>query len=177
MALSRLLAAAPFLILLAVALVLLGTAAGFHSPAAAGRLGPGAWPGMVAGLLAVLAGAKALALARGQEVDDRRSQLAEEEVPESGPLQPWRAIAALSAFGAYCLTIGTLGFPLATALLLGVFLSVAGYRRPAALLVTSLGGSVGLFLLFRTVVYVSLPLGVGPFQSLSLGLLRLMGAS
>ncbi|MGE3741480.1 MAG: tripartite tricarboxylate transporter TctB family protein [Geminicoccaceae bacterium] len=132
---------------------------------------------MVAGLLAVLSGAKALALARGQELGDGRSQFVEEEAPESGPLQPWRAIAALSAFGGYCLTLGTLGFPLATALLLGMFLLVAGYRRPAPLLMTSAGGSVALFLLFRTVVYVSLPLGVGPFQSLSLGLLRLLGAS
>jgi hypothetical protein len=177
MALSRLLAAAPFLILLVVALALLGMAVGFHSPAAAGRLGPGAWPGMVAGLLAVLAGAKALALARGQELDPSRSRFAEEEDAQAAPLQPWRAIAALAAFGVYCLTLGTLGFPLATALLLGAFLFVAGYRRPVPLLVTSVAGSVALFLLFRTVVYVSLPLGLGPFQYLSLGLLRLLGAS
>src|SRR6187200_1858127 len=115
MALGRLLAAAPFLILLVVALVLLGMAVGFHSPAAAGRIGPGVWPGMAAGLLAVLAGAKALALARGQQLDDGRVRFADEEVTESGPLQPWRAILALAVFGGYCLTLGTLGFPLATA--------------------------------------------------------------
>ena len=132
---------------------------------------------MVAGLLAVLAGAKALALARGQEFDSSAPQVVTEEVPAAGPLQPWRAIAALAAFGGYCLTLGILGFPLATTLLLGTFLFAAGYRRPVPWLVTSLGGSVTLFLLFRSVVYVSLPLGIGPFQSLSLGLLRLLGAS
>ncbi len=44
------------------------------------------------------------------------------------------------------------------------------------LLLVAVGGSVGLFLLFRTVVYVSMPLGKEPFLSLSLGLLRLVGA-
>ena len=84
---------------------------------------------------------------------------------------------ALAVFAAYCLTLETLGFPLATSLLLGGFLAVAGYRRPLPLLATALGGSIALFLVFRSVVYVSLPLGVGQFQSLSLGLLRLFGAA
>ena len=82
---------------------------------------------------------------------------------------------ALALFAAYCLTLETLGFPLATAFLLGGFLVVARYYRPIPLLATSVGGSVALFLVFRSVVYVSLPLGIGPFLALSLGLLRLLG--
>jgi hypothetical protein len=60
--------------------------------------------------------------------------------------------------------------------MLGSFLWIAGFRRPGPLLLTAVGGSVGLFLLFRTVVYVSMPLGREPFLSFSLGLLRLVGA-
>lgn len=171
---ARLLAAAPFMALSVAALVLLVLAHGFDAAAAAGRIGPGAWPGMVAGLLALVAAGKALALVRGGDERDGPDAI-DEQV--AAPLQPWRAIVALALFAGYCLTLEMLGFPLATALLLGGFLLVAGYHRPLPLLATACGGSIGLFLVFRSVVYVSLPLGKGPFLALSLGLLQLLGAA
>lgn len=174
---AQLRAAAPFLILLAVALALLVMAAGFDSPEAAGRLGPGAWPTAVSALLAVLAAFKALSVAQADPAAEQPAPLSGAEPLPAGQLEPWRAISALAVFAAYCLVLDTLGFPLATALLLGSFLIVAGYRKPLPLVATALGGSVLLFLAFRIIVYVSLPLGVGPFQSLTLGLLALFGAA
>lgn len=174
---ARLLAAAPFMALSAAALVLLALARGFDAAAAAGRIGPGAWPGMVAGLLALVAAGKALVLMRGCDAPDSADQLGALEDQVAAPLQPGRAIVALALFAGYCLTLEMLGFPLATALLLGGFLLVAGYHRPLPLLATALGGSVALFLVFRSLVYVSLPLGKGPFLALSLGLLQLLGAA
>ena len=62
---ARLRASAPFLGLGVGATVLLAMARGMDAAAAAGRLGPGAWPTMVLGLLALLAGVKAVEILRG----------------------------------------------------------------------------------------------------------------
>jgi putative tricarboxylic transport membrane protein len=166
---ARLRASAPFLGLGVGATVLLAMARGMDAAAAAGRLGPGAWPTMVLGLLALLAGVKAVEILRS-------GGAATQEDAATAEGDPLRAIAALACFAAYCLVLELVGFPLATTLLLGSFLWIAGFRRPGPLLLTAVGGSVGLFLLFRTVVYVSMPLGREPFLSFSLGLLRLVGA-
>ena len=166
---ARLRASAPFLGLGVGATVLLAMARGMDAAAAAGRLGPGAWPTMVLGLLALLAGVKAVEILRG-------SGAATQEATAIAEGDPRPAIAALACFAVYCLVLEVVGFPLATTAMLGSFLWIAGFRRPGPLLLTAVGGSVGLFLLFRTVVYVSMPLGREPFLSFSLGLLRLVGA-
>jgi putative tricarboxylic transport membrane protein len=150
------------------ATVLLAMARGMDAAAAAGRLGPGAWPTIVLGLLALLAGVKAVEILRGGAAKQEDVAIAEGD--------PRPAIAALACFAVYCLVLEVVGFPLATTAMLGSFLWIAGFRRPGPLLLTAVGGSVGLFLLFRTVVYVSMPLGREPFLSFSLGLLRLVGA-
>jgi hypothetical protein len=165
---ARLRASAPFLGLGVGATVLLAMARGMDAAAAAGRLGPGAWPTIVLGLLALLAGVKAVEILRGGAAKQEDVAIAEGD--------PRPAIAALACFAVYCLVLEVVGFPLATTAMLGSFLWIAGFRRPGPLLLTAVGGSVGLFLLFRTVVYVSMPLGREPFLSFSLGLLRLVGA-
>ena len=67
-----------------------------------------------------------------------------------------------------------LGFPLATALLLGGFLCVAGYPAASAAAAHRIAAAASaLFLLFRSVVYVSLPLGAGRSCRSRSGLLRL----
>jgi putative tricarboxylic transport membrane protein len=177
--LARLRASVLFLGLAAGSLALLALARGLGADAAEGRLGPGAWPTMVLTLLAMLGAGKALAVMRGapcgsEPIVAHPDPTAAGTGAGQGDARP--AILALALFAAYCLALETVGFPVATALLLGGFLAVAGFRRPLPLLLLALGGSVGLFLLFRTVVYVSMPLGAGPFESLSLGLLRLVGA-
>jgi putative tricarboxylic transport membrane protein len=165
---ARLRASAPFLGLGVGATVLLAMARGMDAAAAAGRLGPGAWPTIVLGLLALLAGVKAVEILRGGAAKQEDVAIAEGD--------PRPAIAALACFAVYCLVLEVVGFPLATTAMLGSFLWIAGFRRPGPLLLTAVGGSVGLFLLFRTVVYVSMPLGREPFLAFSLSLLRLVGA-
>ena len=170
---ARLRASALFLGLGLGAVILLAMARGMEAAAAAGRLGPGAWPSMVLGLLVLLAGIKVVDILRSGPATTTEGGNAAVEVADG---DAWRPIAALACFAVYCLALEAVGFPVATALLLGSFLFIAGFRRPTPLLLVALGGSLGLFLLFRTVVYVSMPLGREPFLSLSLGLLRLVGA-
>ena len=76
---------------------------------------------------------------------------------------------------AYVLLVAVMGFFLATAAYLAAFIAVGGYRRWGAIAACALGGSLAMVVVFMKVVYVSLPLGIGPFRALSVGLLALLG--
>jgi putative tricarboxylic transport membrane protein len=49
------------------------------------------------------------------------------------------------------------------------------YYRSRVVLLSSVLGSLAFVFVFMKVVYVSLPLGVGPFKTLSVSLLALLG--
>ena len=49
------------------------------------------------------------------------------------------------------------------------------YYRSRVVLLSSVLGSLAFVFVFMKVVYVSLPLGVAPFQSVSTGLMALLG--
>jgi putative tricarboxylic transport membrane protein len=75
----------------------------------------------------------------------------------------------------YVLVIERLGFFLTTFLYLAAFTWIGRYRRPVIVLVSSLVGSLFFMFMFMKVVYVSLPLGQGPFSQVTFLLMRLMG--
>ena len=58
---------------------------------------------------------------------------------------------------------------------LAAFVAVGGYRRWAVIAACALGGSLAMVVVFMKVVYVSLPLGIGPFRLVSVGLLAALG--
>jgi putative tricarboxylic transport membrane protein len=52
---------------------------------------------------------------------------------------------------------------------------IGRYRRYGVIAAASIGGSLAFVFVFMRIVYVSLPLGVGAFQKLSLWLLATLG--
>jgi cytochrome c oxidase subunit IV len=86
-----------------------------------------------------------------------------------------RLVLGMGATLAYVLLVGMLGFFLATAAYLAAFVAVGGYRRWGVIGACALGGSLAMVVVFMKIVYVSLPLGAGPFRALSLSLLVLLG--
>jgi len=52
---------------------------------------------------------------------------------------------------------------------------IGGFRRPVAVAVASVVGSLAFMFVFMKVVYVSLPLGHEPFSQVTFLLMRLMG--
>ena len=71
--------------------------------------------------------------------------------------------------------MATLGFFVATAVYLALFMVIGRYRRPVVVAVTSVVGSLAFVYVFMKIVYVSLPLGSGPFQHLSIAVLAALG--
>ena len=160
-------------------------AANFDYVPRSGAPGPDAWPkGILA--LAMLAAVFGFVRAfRAPEESEEESLLIEvlpeTEVPleaaleAESPRYPMLLIGGMIATLGYVYFVDKLGFFLTTTIYLVVFLLLGRYRRWRAIAGVSLIGSLVLMYVFMKIVYVSLPLGVGPFAELSIALMKLMG--
>jgi len=180
---GRLARAAPYALLLAGAGVFYYLALGIDASAAAGRIGPDVWPRAVLALLAMvcvyeLAKSFFSADARsagGMLQDYLDASMASVEAQSAAPPSVLRLALGMGATLAYVLLVDVLGFFLATAAYLAAFIAVGGYRRWGIIAACALAGSLAMVVVFMRIVYVSLPLGSGPFRALSLSLLALLG--
>ena len=163
---------APFAVLFCAALYLFTLTLGFDYPHAPGRLGPDIWPQTILVLLMISC---AIGIARNflareasrvGEPTEQRSILPGDIPAEDAEAPSRYGLVALgfALFLAYPLALEVLGFLVATVLLLALFMRVGQWRSPLGVLATSVIGTLVLFYVFRGIVYVSLPLGVGPFQ-------------
>jgi len=76
---------------------------------------------------------------------------------------------------AYVWSLPLLGFAVASLLFIALFIWLGTYRRGRVVAAVSLLGTLLLMFIFMKVVYVSLPLGEGPFESISVFLMGLLG--
>ena len=174
---------APFIVLLGAAGYLLALTLDFDYPRAPGRLGPDAWPQAILVLLVIACLAAAVGhlhagLRTRREAGEGAAPLPPDGEPAGHAQEaPRYGLVAAGAllFLAYPPALTYLGFVVATFLLMALFMLVGQWRNPGGVLAVSLVGTLALFYLFRGVVYVSLPLGVGPFQAATLWVARLLG--
>jgi putative tricarboxylic transport membrane protein len=103
-------------------------------------------------------------------------------------VQEWRAgahdhihrdpisIATLAAGIALIVLYATLtpviGFPVATAAFIIAFMALAGVRSAAGLAAAAAIGTIGLIYVFVKIVYLPLPKGDGPFETLTVAVYR-----
>ena len=176
----------PYAVVAAATGFLYAAAADIRYPARAGVLGPDFWPKLILALmLAVCAWKIASALLWRGHGEDRgvleewmETSAAGHDGPPDEPAPErrfWRLAGGIALSVAYVWALPRLGFFGATAPYLAAFIALGGYRRLGALALLSVGGTLLLLFFFMKVVYVSLPLGQGPFQQLTLALMQLMG--
>jgi putative tricarboxylic transport membrane protein len=173
---GRLKAAAPYAALLAGAAYLFHDASHLAYARRPGELGPDFWPKAVLVLLMLVCGWELVArfVARPQ------APLVSAAPPAEGVSDTQQRYPRLLAAGAlatlgYVLVLPEAGFFVSTALYLALFMLIGRYRRYGVIAATSIGGSLAFIFVFMRIVYVSLPLGVGAFQKLSLGILAMLG--
>jgi putative tricarboxylic transport membrane protein len=173
-----------YAVLFCTALYLFTLTRQFDFPRVPGRLGPDVWPQAILVLLmitcAIGIGRNILAKRR-PELSPRRQDEHAILLGDTLSQQP----SAASGYGlvaggfllflAYPVVLEYLGFLLATFLLMALFMLVGQWRKLPAVLAVSAVGTLALFYVFRGVVYVSLPLGVGPFHDFTASAASLLG--
>jgi putative tricarboxylic transport membrane protein len=181
--------AIPYLALLCGAAYLYGAAGQFAQVARPGELGPDVWPRAILALLIVVcAGAILRSLlvagatageARSAAVADEATAAHTDDAPDvagdRGAASAYRLLAGIGLSAAYVAALEWLGFFVATALYLSLFMVLGRYRRAGVIASVSVLGSLLFVFVFMKVVYVSLPLGAGPFQALSIAILAALG--
>lgn len=177
---ERLAGAAPYAVLLAGAAYLYVNAGSFAALARPGELGPEFWPRAVLGVLMLVCGVAILRAAIFRPAGQRpfgavSSSEGEDAAPGEPAAYAYRLLGGVALSAAYVGGMERLGFFLATALYLGLFMWLGRYKRPGVIVSVSLIGSLAFVFVFMKIVYVSLPLGVPPFQTVSVALLALLG--
>lgn len=182
--------AAPYAALAAFTLWLYAVAGRIEYVGPPDRIGPDFWPKAILGLLGLLCAyeiAKHLVFGGPPSVSGVLQTLMEEAVEASAATDDaddapraepssWRRLAAgVAAMLGYVLAVEPLGFFVATSAFLAGFMRIGGYQRWGVALSVALAGSFAMVVIFMKVVYVSLPLGAGPFRALSIALLAMLG--
>ena len=187
----RIVRALPFFIVLGVGFWLWHTAGGF-ALGRAGHIGPEIWPRAILVLLIASAvvgtiqalvrgadegGASALIKSATKAVGREGEIEADLQIEAGDPRtrRPFWAGVGIALLLGFVAVVPYLGFTLSTFLLMFGIILCAGYRRPVVAGVTSAAGTLAFFVVFQRLVYVSLPLGVGPFKELSTALMAALG--
>lgn len=149
----------------------------------AGRLGPDAWPKGMLGLMIAVALAGVLKALFAKPADIGHDPVADLRAAErmAGDDEPalpkWLHLPILGSvlFAIYIPVLEFTGFVIATSALMISFQYLGRYRNHPVIWISSIAGPLLFFLVFRTVAYISLPLGKGPFLDFSVWLMRLLG--
>ena len=173
---------------------LVGTIAGYlyyvaahiEYSARAGTLGPDYWPKLVLGLIIAACAyevVKIFILRSDRQIEGVLGRLVVETPVEGAPRadepvaapRPWLLVGGIALTAAYVAAVQALGFFCATLVYIAAFIALGGYRRWHVIAAVTLVGTLAMLFFFMKVVYVSLPLGYGPFREVTLALMQLFG--
>ncbi len=166
----------PYAVILLVSAYFYALSNRFEFVAKPGHIGPDFWPKLCLGLtmaVCLYEIVKRALFSQGQEGPNGAGKEGNGEGPAQG--YPLLLGAGIVLTVAYVSLVGVLGFLLCTFLYLALFMIVGRYRKVWAVLVNSVLGTAILAFVFMKVVYVSLPLGTGPFRQASLAVMHMLG--
>lgn len=177
----------PHFVMLLVSVALYAAATRIDAgPSSSGRIGPDFWPKAIIVFMGLLCAYEVVKRAvfgsdysaPGLVQTDRPAVAAASaaEAPEPPAREyPLKLLAGAALIVGYVAAIAWLGFFVTTALFLAGFAYVGGFRRHGWSALIALLGALLMVVLFMRVAYISLPLGEGPFRSLSIALVQLLG--
>ena len=140
-----------------------------------GTLGPDFWPKLVLGLTIAVCAVEIARIALERSLGKTASQPRDADEDETPPQRPVLVISGMALTGLYAWLLHAMGFFSATVPYVAAFVVLGGYRRWGVVAAVSIVGAFVMMFFFMKVVYVSLPLGDGPFQAVTLFLMRVMG--
>lgn len=177
---ARLRAALPYAAVLAAAAFLFANTGSFAMLGREGNLGPAFWPRAVLVLLMIVCAAEMVRVAfffrpeSTAPVPHSAAPLPNAD-DEDGVRYPALLFGGIAITVLYVPAMEALGFFLATILYLAAFMWIGRFRRPWVIAITSVVGTTAFVYVFMKIVYVSLPLGAGPFRQFSAWVLAALG--
>jgi hypothetical protein len=179
---ARLIRVMPYVLLLVATVYFYYLSTNIRFPAHGSRIGPDFWPKIILLLLGATCAyeiIKNLLVAKPRDVTGVLQTLTaaagEDDASAQGQSYPALLAAGMGLTILYVSTIGYLGFFLATVPYMALFMVIGRYRRLGVIVAASLSGTLVLMFVFMRVVYVSLPIGAGPFARVSTMIMTLMG--
>ena len=176
---AKLVETLPYLVVLAGAGLLWRVADTFQHTPTPGQIGPDFWPKILLALMAACCLYEILRrlFSRG----DREAPRADGFEAEAAALEitedhPWLVVAAMVASVLYLYSLDWIGFFVASLIYVCVLEWLGGVRRVTTLVTTTIAITLFFTFMFSTVIYVALPHGRGVFQTISLNVLKLLGA-
>lgn len=175
--LQKLRSVAPYAALLVAAVYLYREAGAFAAFGRPGQLGPDVWPRAVLVVLMIVCGLAIVRRTLFAAAGSAPGPVAESDGEPDATAQrfPWCLAGGIALTIVYVLALDWLGFFVSTVLYLALFMLVGRYRRVRVIAAASIVGSLAFVFVFMKIVYVSLPLGRGPFKALSVWILAMLG--
>lgn len=165
----------PDLAILLAAGYLFYVAGNFEYQERPGQLGPQFWPRMAAVGLAAAVLVRIVQTIRDRNRPIVRVKSEFDEYEQKQAEVHWPSLGlALGLVVGYVTSTMFLGYMISTALFLGLFIWLGGQRKWYVTLVAAAGALLFSFI-FVGVVYVSLPTGVGIFDTITVEIYRLLG--
>lgn len=167
----------PYALVFGLAAFLLYRAEHFEFTAAAGQTGPDSWPKLI--LYMIMATSAFEGIRRLLVGRSGRAAPSVAPVTES-PFERERAdmrvvFVAVLASVIYLALFEVVGFFCDTVVFILALIWIGRFRRFGTALTISIVATLLFMLVFMRVIFVALPLGIGPFEWLSTSLMRLLG--
>ena len=167
----------PYAMVFGVATFLLYRAEHFDFTAPVEQVGPDSWPKLI--LYMIMATSAFEAFRRLLSARRNRSTAPVVPVVESPferePADLRVVFTSVAASVIYLALFEIVGFFSGTIVFVFALMWIGGFRRLWTALAVSLATTLLFMLIFQRVIYVALPIGIGPFEWLSTSLMRLLG--
>ena len=177
---QRIKSALPYLLGLAIAVLLFALSGSISYSPRPGQLGPDFWPRLAIGLMAAVCIFEIVRILFLGSLDSDIRGIAERlddtepDEDADAPVKPHLLIGGIGLILAYAIAVPVLGFLLASYIFLIVFMYLGGARNHVAVW---LAGTLGILIfafVFLKVVYVSLPRGEPPFDRVTQFVMNLL---
>jgi hypothetical protein len=149
-------------------------AGNFTNAAEPGQLGPGFWPRVAATGMAIALLARIFQAVRARHRPIVKIHTPFDADEDEAPFDYTRVAIAMGLAVGYVFATMFLGFMIATAVFLSVFIWIGGQRKWYVPLV-GVGGALVATVVFVGIVYVALPTGVGVFDTITVAVYELLG--
>jgi putative tricarboxylic transport membrane protein len=149
-------------------------AGNFTNAAEPGQLGPGFWPRLAATGMAIALLARIFQAVRARHRPIVKIHTPFDADEDEAPFDNTRVAIAMGLAVGYVFATMFLGFMIATAVFLTVFIWIGGQRK-WYVPVVGIGGALVATVVFVGVVYVALPTGVGVFDAVTVAIYGLLG--